>query len=245
MNDKALSVTMHDLLKVNVDLRVARVKSGMFNIIIVFGATRSGKSTITRQIAHYMSKEIGVPFTLKDNVTFEADKLVEMANNPDKLKWCFVLDEASNDLMSADRGNRFQLLLTKFYNIAAKYNQTHFILLPNLQQLKKDFLTDFHTCGLETVIKYDAKNKIYLRGRGRAYSRHALAKLHDAWKKGKLNDAMTSSYHGFTFTFTPDEPYWTPDDEQEYQTMKDEFIANLGKKLIKKKDKGSDDDESI
>jgi hypothetical protein len=192
-----------------------------------------------------MSKELDVPFTLRGNVTFEADKLVELANNPEKLKWCFILDEASNDLMSADRGNKFQLLLTKFYNIAAKYNQTHFILLPNLQQLKKDFLTDFHTCGLETVIKYDAKNKVYLRGRGRAYSRHALAKLHDAWKKGKLNDAMTSSHHGFTFTFSADEPYWTQDDENEYQTMKDEFIANLGKKLIKKKGKEDDDDESM
>lgn len=239
------SATFNTLLLPNVDARVKRIQSGMFNIIIMFGATRSGKSTFSRQLAQYMSKQLGAPFSLQQNVTFEADKLAQMANDSNKKNWCFILDEASNDLLSSDRANKFQLMLIKFYNIAAKYNQTHFILLPNVQQLKKDFLSDFHSCGFETVIKYNRKTQLYERGHGRAYNRVDMAKLYDNWKRNKLNDAMTSVHYGFSFSFSKEEPYWNDADEAEYQGMKDAFIENLGKKVYKgKKEKETDGTET-
>jgi hypothetical protein len=226
-----------ELLRKNVDLRVKRVtqKPSLFNIFIYFGPTRSGKSTLARQIAYHMSVATGITIEWSKCIHFDVDEMYNEASKPENEFKHYILDEASFQLMSADRSTKFQLMLQKFYNTAAKYHQTHHLIMPNLQQFKKDFLLDFHTCGFETTIRYNKRTGQYVIGLGRAHSRISLATLYDKWKKNNFVDAINYRGGGFSFTFKGKEEYWTSADLALYEQRKDKAIQTMIKKAEKEK----------
>jgi len=233
-----------DRLRKNIDLRVKRItgKPSLFNIFIYFGPTRSGKSTLARQIAYYMSTSCGIAIDWNKTIFFDVDDMYKEASLPDNLMKHFILDEATFQLMSADRSTKFQLMLQKFYNTAAKYHQTHHLIMPNIQQFKKDFLLDFHTCGFETCIRYNKRTGQYVIGIGKAYNRIDLATLYTKWKKDQFVEAINYRTSGFSFNFTAKEEYWSAEDEANYQQRKDKAIQTMIRKAEKeKKPKESDE----
>lgn len=232
-----MSIINNKTAKANIDLKIKKIQQGLFNICIIWGPTRSGKSTIARQMAYYMSKELNRPFSVKNNIWFEVEELEKACNDPRREGECFILDEASFDLMSSDVGNKFQRALMKFYNTAAKYHQTHFILMPNLQQLKKDFLLDYHAYGFQTSIRFNKKKKEYEKGRGTAFNRIDMARQYDLWKHQQYEKAINYRGNGYMFTFTAEEPYLTEEQFTIYEAKKDAAI----KSSIKTKEKKEKD----
>ena len=211
------------------DERVMRIKSGLFNVFFIYGETRSGKSTVARKMAYYMAKELGVPFNVKDNVHFSVEKLGEACEGA---KWgVFILDEASNDLLASDRSNMFQTYLRKYFNTAAKFNQTFFILMPHLGQCKKDFLLSRHVFGIKTYFYYnkDAKTdeERWLKGKGVAFNYLDLLEQLDHYNGKRYKAYMHYYGDGRDITFDSKEPYMTTSEWDLYEQKKDESISDM------------------
>lgn len=217
------------MLRKNIDIRVSRVVNSpqLFNIIIYFGATRSGKSTLARQIAAYMCKKQGIPIIWKDIIHFKSEDLFKVAHDPSKEQHHFILDEASFELMSEESNKKFQLMLMKFYNTAAKFHQTHHLIMPRLFQFKKDFLLDEHVCGFETYLKYNRKTQRYVIGYGQAYDRIDLVTCYELWKQRQWRQAINYDSNGFDFRFNDINPLFSAADLAEYELKKDKAIASL------------------
>lgn len=228
-------------IKIILDKRIERIKAGLFAIYIMIGDTRTGKSTLSRKMAWYTANALGVPISVKDNVHFFAEDLLKAMYG--KNKQVFILDESSNDLLAADRGNKFQLQLIKYINTAAKYNQTLFILLPNLGQLKKDFLISSHVFGFKTRVCYDeTAEKVedrWVRGRAWALSHYDLLSLHDMYRQFRYKEYMMFGGESMIeCNFSKEESFMTPEDYELYETKKDAAINKLNR-LVEKKEKKS------
>lgn len=233
--DEWIAIQDDTLLK-NLDLRVKRVveKPQLFNIIIYFGATRSGKSTLARLNASYMAHKQGITIDWKKCLHFGAEELFKVAHNPAMEQQHFILDEASFQLMSEDTNRTFQLMLMKFYNTAAKYHQTHHLIMPRLFQFKKDFLLDEHVCGFETYLSYSRKTQKYIIGKAQAYDRIDLVTCYDMWKRQQYKQAINFESSGFSFTFNHRNPFFSEEDLTFYEQAKDKAIASLEEKPNKK-----------
>lgn len=229
----------------NLDLRVKRVANQpqLFNIIIYFGATRSGKSTLARQNVAYMSHKQGLTVDWSKVIHFSAEDLFKVAHNPKMEQAHFILDEASFQLMSEDSSRKFQLMLMKFYNTAAKYHQTHHLIMPRLFQFKKDFLLDEHVCGFETYLLYNRMKKAYTIGHAQAYDRIDLVTCYDLWKQRQWRQAISYDSNGYSFRFNDENPYFESEDLALYEKKKDKAIASLESDVAPKEKKKAPEDD--
>ena len=132
-----------------------------------------------------------------------------------------MLDEGAFDLMGEDWSNKFQKQLIKLFMVGAKYNQTFFILIPNLEKLREFFITNEHTRAIQTYYN----KKTFERGFFNAYSGNSLYKLYNTLRTKqfwKIKDCRPD----FTGRFNKKMSYI---DERKYQTKKDNAIKSLGK----------------
>ena len=166
-------------LRNNVNRLSLKVKKGFFNIIIVFGATRTGKTTIAAQICKYMSLDVGVSFNVND-IFFDTADLVKEAQKGIKNK-IYQLDEAAFDLMGEDWHKKAQKDLIKLTMTAAKYNQTFVILIPRLERLRETLISDEHTVGIGTYYN----KRTFVRGYYSLYDKRTLLSLYDTLKNKK------------------------------------------------------------
>jgi hypothetical protein len=201
----------------------------LFNVFFVFGETRSGKSTFARIMANYYAFNLQVPFTIEENVHFTVEDLGKACEG--KKHGVFILDEASNDLLASDRGNMFQKYLLKYFNTAAKFNQTFFILMPHLGQVKKDFLLSRHVFGIKTYFYYDetatTDEERWKRGRGFGYNYLDLLQQLDHYTARRYRQYMNYIGDGLRLSYAGEEPYMTKDDWELYEYKKDEAIRKM------------------
>lgn len=235
-------------IKAILDKRIERIRAGLFAVYIMLGDTRTGKSTLSRKMAWYTANALGVPMSVQDNIHFFADDLLKAL--PGKNRGVFILDEASNDLLASDRSNKFQIQLIKYVNTAAKYNQTLFILLPNLGQLKKDFLLSSHVFGFKTRVLYNSSGetpeKRWVRGFAWAYSHYDLLTLYDLYRQYRYKQYMMFAGESqISCHFTPEEPYLTQEDYDLYESKKDAAIAKMAEKKNRKKEEKEEEEENI
>lgn len=210
---------MDKILEQNVKHAALRIRKGFFNVFIVWGPTRTGKSTLVFQIANALATELGGTFTAKDNIFFSSKDIVDVGKKG--VKNCiYVLDEASFDGKGVNWQNKDQQNLIKLFNTAAKYNQTYFLILPNLEELKSTFIRDDHSIGIQ--IGYNKRTLD--RGWFRLYSKTQF--LGKYWKLVNKHyaDAQTSLY-SYQGKFNEDLSFL---DVEEYNRKKDEAIQRLG-----------------
>jgi len=209
-----------ETLKSNLDRLVNKINHGFFNNLIIFGPTRSGKSTLAVQIGCYLSQKIGVSFS-NDDIFFDAGKMIKVAQIGKNRK-VYVLDEAAFDLMGEDWQNKFQKMLIKIFMVAAKYNQTFILLIPKLEKLREFFISDEHTRAIQVYYN----KKTLERGFFKAFSGQNLNLLYDALRNKrywKLKDIRPD----FNGRFNKRINYI---DIDRYNKEKDDAIKNLGNK---------------
>jgi hypothetical protein len=208
-----------ETLRNNLDRLVTKIKKNFFNIIIIFGATRTGKSTIATQIGYYMSHHLGNTFTSQSNIFFNVDELVEEGKKGVK-NAVYQLDEAAFDLKGTDWAKSGQKQLLVLFNTAAMYNQTYIIIIPKLEELRSHFISDEHTCGLEVYYN----KRTFERGFYKAYTSEQLMYKYMMLKNLQYQRAMRSvfSFHG---RFNK---YMDFVDEEEYVRKKIDAINKIG-----------------
>lgn len=180
-------------LKPAMDHLIRKINKGFFNILLIFGATRSGKSTLAFQLGDYIAQNVGVTFTDKE-VFFDAAAL-EAECSKGKKNAVFMLDEAAFDLTGEDWAKDAQKRLKTYFSVAAKYNQTFILIIPHIEELRKYFVINEHTRGIE--VYYDRKT--LRRGRCKLYSRSKLRQIYYLRKMNHYGAA--AAVWGFNNTF--------------------------------------------
>jgi hypothetical protein len=203
-----------------------RSLAGMPNIILIFGPTRWGKSTLSFCLGKEIATHCKVPFSV-DEIEFDAEYLVKEASKGKK-HHVYVLDEGAFQLKGEDWQNKASKVLRKFFNVAAKYNQTIIINIPFIGELHKSFIKDEHTCGLRVNARKNSKaknpNELYERGFVKGYKKSLSTQWHC-----ERNDI----HHSLLWKFRPDMPIckFPKDtsfiDEVAYQKKKDAAIQTL------------------
>ncbi len=208
IKDKALVANCNNIIK--------RSKKGIPSYIIVWGPTRSGKTTLSIQCCQYIANELGVPFNV-NQVFFKAYDLLEEAKG--KKNGTFLLDEGAFDLMSNEWQKQEQKNLVKYIMTAAKYAQVFFIAIPKLHKLSHDVIEDDWSRGLEVYM-----NKDYTR---RLFKGFSQKKLDLIWsiQKDKKYRYLKNISPGFRGIFTKDLGDF---DVETYENKKDEAIASIG-----------------
>ena len=210
-------VTHPELMK-NIYKLCEKIEKGFFNIVLVFGPTRAGKSTLTMQMAQEMAHKLKVPFDV-DNIHFDAELLMKDMQKGVR-RGVFQLDEAAFNAKGIDWQNEVQKNLIKYVDTAAKYNQTLFILIPYIEELKYRFIRDEHTRLCEVSFNRNTLE----RGMAKLYTYFDGLMLYDLLKKKQFYKAHKISYKQVKFTSETGSI-----DMIEYERKKDEAIQNIGK----------------
>lgn len=169
----------------NLDYCVRKIKRGMFNCILVFGPSRAGKSTLAMQCGTYIAERVGVKFD-NDSIFFSAEKL-EQTCSAGNTNAVYMLDEAAFDMTGEDWQKDAQKKLKTFFSVAAKYNNTFILLIPHIEELRKYFVINEHTRGIEVVLD----RKTLERGRCKLHTRYGLQNYY--WLR-KMNHYVKAEY---------------------------------------------------
>lgn len=207
-------------LRTCVNKLIKKVKHNYFNIIIVWGPTRTGKSTLGRQIAKTMADGLKVSFNAKNNIWFSAKELLEQGQKGIKHE-VNMLDEAAFQGKGIDWQNKDQQNLLKLFDVAAKYNQTYILIIPHLEELKYNFIRNAHTVGVQVSYNADTLERGYFK----MYNKINLLRKYDSYVKKLFieSDRVEGSHAG---RFDDNDAI---DDMDEYERKKDLAIQELGK----------------
>lgn len=207
-------------LRKNVKELVLRSKQGFPNIIIVFGATRSGKTTIAAQCAKEMATQLGVKFDV-DNIFFDSELCLKEAKKGHR-NAIYHIDEAAFDLMGEDWKNKSdtQINFLKLIMTAAMYAQTYFLCIPKLEKLREPIVTDDHVKGLETYYNHNNYEKGFFRG----YDRHHLLYRYTMLRSKRYKEAA-QTIPNFKGRFSANLDFL---DLERYLYMKKEAIDRIG-----------------
>jgi hypothetical protein len=209
-------VELSTQLKPLVDKSILKIKKGYFNVLIIFGPTRTGKTTLAARIGKYMADKLGVEFNV-NHIFFKAEDLLDAAEG--KKRGVFQLDEAAFNLKGAEHMAVEQRNFVKYFDTAAKYNQTFLIIIPYVEELKKRFIRDEHTRGIEVCYN----KKTLDRGYFKAYNNHELVGVYEELKKGNYTKAAKCPYSAFGM-FGDDMSFIN---EEIYQANKDNAIKSI------------------
>lgn len=166
-------------IKENCDYLIKKIENGLFNIVVIFGGTRTGKTTLGFQMGKYIADGLKVPFS-NEQIFFSSELLLQNAEK--KQKGVFQLDEASFDLKSVDWHSQTQKDFNTYLDTAAKYNQTLIIILPYLEFLAYRIVRDIHTLGIQ--VDYDRKT--FAKGAVQIFDRYQLFDKYNLLKQKYL-----------------------------------------------------------
>lgn len=211
-----------------------RVKhGGLFNIILIFGATRSGKSTLGFNIGAEIAQYCGVPFG-KSHITFKAEEIVNWASKGTKFG-VYMLDEGAFDVLGEEWYKKANRDLRKFIMVAAKYNQTLIVNIPEIKDLHQRIVKDYHARGFCTSIKYDRNNpkdeNKWQRGFVKGYKGKDLYDFYERSKKGESIDFIYKTQKATLKECRFPKDYSKVIDDAIYQEMKDKAIEELTQEL--------------
>jgi hypothetical protein len=204
------------VLRNSVTHLIKKIDKGFFNIILIWGATRAGKSTLGFQIGDSMARTLGVSFN-EDYIFFDTAELEKECSKGAK-RQVFMLDEAAFDLTGEDWAKDAQKRLKTYFSVAAKYNQTFILIIPHIEELRKYFVINEHTRGIE--VKYNRKT--LERGYCTLYTRSALRSIYYLRKMNHYGKA--EMMFGFKDRFPKKIP--ASIDIEKYEKRKDDAIKS-------------------
>ena len=217
MGRPRIHLVQDGILRANLDRLIMKSKKGLPNWMVVFGHTRTGKTTFVCQNCAYMADGLGVTYD-NDSIYFDIEALFNEAIKGKKYMQ-YHLDEAAFGLMGEDWQNVAQKNLIKLTMTAAKYAQTIWIIIPHLEKLRESFIRDEHTRGVEIYFGKD-----YSKGYFKLYDQKSLFYKYELLKAKKYSEA--NAVKPFSRgRFNGDMSFI---DVEKYEQAKDEAIKRIG-----------------
>lgn len=193
------------------------------------GMTRTGKSTITFQMAQYCDPTFARNW--KERVVFNGERLIDVARNIPKGK-VIVYDEARETLDSKKQMETYTKNLLDFFSQCGNLNHIVFIVLPEFFELPKSIAMT-QSIFLVNCFTKPVGNK-YQRGHFEFYDRVDKRAL---FIKGKMFNDYASAKPTFTGRFNN----YIPFDRKEYEALKNKTLQEMrqdkkeNKKLVSAK----------
>jgi len=210
-----------DYLRSNLMRVVDKTYKDYPTVIIIWGPTRSGKSTLAAQCAHFLSLNLKVPYSV-DNIYFDSESLFNHAKQGRK-RWIYHADEAANDLMGEEWSKKVQKNIIKLLLMGAKFNQIYILCIPEFELLRKAIVRYRHTRFLETTINEDTQE----RGKWNLYTHETGKYMYNMIKKERfdkikeINAACWGHFSG-KMDFI---------DIDKYEKKKDQALEQLGEQV--------------
>lgn len=207
---KVLTVPIYDERYKNVlaDDMMNRPRNGFDTIVMCTGERRTGKTTLSAQLARAIDKNFSV-----DNVVFRLNEFNQvLKDNPyaDPKKGVFpqaLLDEAGFDLFSQNWMERMQRNMVKKFEVIGIKKQIVHLVLPHRDFLNKKLREGMAQFWLNTEIRHGKRGLVELR-RG----------VPNKWQL----DRYWAPYAAFTFNDMDDSPWWA-----EYLDKKRAFVDEV------------------
>jgi hypothetical protein len=196
-----------------------------FTIVITGqGRVRIGKSMLAMQIAcvwlWLMENEhkLKIPFTIKDNIIFNFEKLISKGNQIGSLhKYMpFIYDEAGETMDSTKTMTPELKAVKDWLRECGQYNFLNIIVLPEFFTLPAGIALTRSTCLIDVYTSTTDEGK-FVRGYFRFYGGKAKKKLYLYGKKELNYNATAYDFDGRFYKFYPF-------DEQEYKKAKIEAL---------------------
>lgn len=214
---------MDSKLKEQVDTCVINVVDDWDFVFIITGGgeVRVGKSVLGLQIIVYWNycmwkvHKMKVPFSIKENVVFNWDKLIESGNKLANIGPHFALqyDEAG-ETMEGTKTNTGELKAIKDYlRECGQYNSLTVLVMPEFFDLPKGIALTRSICLIDVYYGVDERTRKFKRGYFRFYSKKAKKKLYLQGKKELDYKAAPYSFDGEFRNFYPI-------DEKQYRDSK-------------------------
>ena len=215
---------LNDNLKEICDLTIRRTKKNWDNLIIIDGPERSGKSTLARAIAYYISYTKGAKFTI-ENIFFDPDEMLEYATtHQDEM---IIWDEAAFGGQSNQWQNEVQRKMNTMLMVCGKFKNTYIFIIPSFFRLNRYLAID-RSLGLIHVYSPD----LITRGQFICLSEAQKIRAYNKYRQTE----WYGKQHSFRGTFTIKNQDFI--DEAVYEAKKDAAIKKfLEDKGQKKKDK--------
>lgn len=219
---------MDDNLKNQLDILAKNIINDWdFTIIITGGGeVRVGKSVLELQIMAYwtwLMKElhgIEVPFTLKENIVFCWDKLIEQGNKlAEKKHYCALGYDEAGETMEGTKTQTKELKAVRDYlRECGQYNFLNILVMPEFFTLPRGIAV---TRSIFLIDVYYTSNDVgmFQRGYFKFYSRRNKKML---YLKGRKELNYNAHYCNFQGRFYP----FYPVDEAEYRRLKIEALRN-------------------
>lgn len=203
-----------------------------FTIIITGGGeVRVGKSVLALQIMCYwtwlMEKLHGikVPFSVKENVVFNWNLLIDQGHKLSKrTKYCALSYDEAGETMEGTKTQSRELRAVKDYlRECGQYNFLNILVMPEFFDLPKGIAM---TRSIFLIDVYYGSNSegIFQRGYFKFYSRKNKKNLYLKGKK-ELN------YNAHVYNFQGKFPNFYPVDEQEYREAKAKALKERGSNI--------------
>lgn len=213
-------------LKQQIDIAVKNVINDWdFTILITGGGeVRVGKSVLALQIMCYWTYQIEkvhgiqVPFSIKENLVFQWEHLIEKGNNlGQKSKYCALCYDEAGETMEGTKTMSKELKAVRDYlRECGQYNFLNILVLPEFFDLPKGIAVTRSIFLIDVF--YTANDEgIFQRGFFKFYSRRNKKKL---YLKGKRE----LDYNAHKFNFQGEFRDFYPINEEEYRESKREAL---------------------
>lgn len=199
------------------DLMIDRCtgKNKFDNVILVDGDEGYGKTNLSVAGAYYMAWKTKRQFSV-NNIFFSPEKFIEFAGKTKEQ--IIVFDEAALIALASDWQNRMQKKMVKFLMAARKKKHIYFFNVPKFFRLNEYLVVDRAIALIHVYARRERE-----LGRFVYFTKKKKNELYYEIKRSKRRD-----YKGFyNFHGTFPESLSKLIDEDKYEDMKDEVIANL------------------
>ncbi len=217
-----MKVTDKDLyiepkLKDKLDLMIKRFDKMKDNVLLIDGDEGDGKTNMAATCAYYIAHTTNRQLTLKDNLYFDLDKLIDYATKTkDQIIWW---DEGALGGLAVEWWRKNQIKFVKLLMVARKKRHFFIICIPKFYKLNEYLAVD-RSVGLIHVYSPDEVTI----GRFVYFTKKRKEKLYETWRKTKSR--MYKKYYDFHGMFTKSLSKVV--DEVKYDLMKDEAILSIG-----------------
>lgn len=223
---KAAGFWMDIKLKTQMDILIKNVIYDWdFTIIITGGGeVRVGKSVLALQISIYWTYQmekvhgIKVPFTLKENVVFQWNRLIEIGNRlGKKSKFCVLQYDEAGETMEGTKSATMELRAVRDYlRECGQYDFLNILVMPEFFDLPKGIAITRSTFLID--VYYTAtKEGLFQRGYFKFYSRRQKKKLY-------LNGKKELNYNAAPYNFNGEFRNFYPVNEKEYRELKQKAL---------------------
>lgn len=200
------------------------IKKRMYNdndsVILITGATGSGKTTFAIQLAQAIEEE---KFDISKSVIYKPENIIEQLRERPRYS-CTIIDEAVRSVYSREWYSKANIQINKYFRVMRKDNKTIILITPGIKDVDSGIRNNragwwFHVLERGSVVMFindflpfsgggfylEENLKLFKKCRGAAYVRNDKQKM-ELYQKAtgfggflrfdKLDDKILKEYRG-------------------------------------------------